>query len=120
MPTGSSRRVSFTVNDGLFNSTPAYACVQLIEQNDQPVLTLGPNGTVDVMLTYTEGQSEPLYLARDLNIEGEAGEALAMDSSLVGKTYIIQYRHTRACRYIPKCMQHCAANSYSSYYMGSN
>lgn len=85
MPTGSSRRVSFTVNDGLFNSTPAYACVQLIEQNDQPVLTLGPNGTVDVMLTYTEGQSEPLYLARDLNIEGEAGEALAMDSSLVGR-----------------------------------
>ncbi len=70
-PTGSSRRVAFTVSDGQFNSTPAYACVQLVGQNDKPVLTLGPNGTIDVMLMYTEGQQEPLYLARDLQIEGK-------------------------------------------------
>ena len=68
--TNSDRQVSFIVNNGAFNSTPATACVQLTNVNDRPTLTLGPNGTVDVVVMYTEGQSEPLFLAPDLEIQG--------------------------------------------------
>ena len=66
----SDRQVSFIVNDGVFNSSQATTCVQLTNVNDSPTLTLGPNGTVDVMLMYTEGRTEPLFLAPDLEIEG--------------------------------------------------
>ena len=69
--TNSDRQVSFVVNDGAFNSTPATACVQLFNINDAPRLTLGPNGTVDVVVMYTEGQADPLFLAPELAIEGE-------------------------------------------------
>lgn len=63
--------MSFTVNDGLFDSDPALACVALEEVNDAPVLTLGPDGMFDVMANYTEGQPEPLILAPDLEITGQ-------------------------------------------------
>ena len=66
----SDRIVSFIVNDGAFNSTPVSACVRLTNVNDVPALTLGSNGTVDVVVMYTEGQTEPLFLAPDLEIEG--------------------------------------------------
>ena len=62
--------MTFTVNDGAFNSTSVFACVQLANVNDAPTLTLGPNGTVDVLVMFTEGQTEPLFLAPDLEIEG--------------------------------------------------
>ena len=68
--TNSDRQVSFIVNDGAFNSTPVTACVQLLNINDAPSLTLGPNGTVDVVVMYTEGQTDPLFLAPELEIEG--------------------------------------------------
>ena len=70
-PTGSSRQAAFVVSDGQFNSTPALACVQLIGVNDRPQLTLGTNGSVDVMLMYTEGQADPLPLAPLLEITGQ-------------------------------------------------
>ena len=38
--------------------------------NDPPTITLGPNGTVDVMLVYTEGQTTPLLLAENVQITG--------------------------------------------------
>ena len=68
--TNSDRRVSFVINDGAFNSTPVSACIRLTNINDVPILTLGPNSTVDVVVMYTEGQAEPLFLAPDLEIEG--------------------------------------------------
>ena len=63
--------MSFTVNDGLLDSDPALACISLEGVNDPPVLTLGPDGTFDVMVNYTEGQPEPLILAPDLQITGQ-------------------------------------------------
>ena len=75
-PTGDSRLVSFTVNDGLFDSAPALACVNVEAVNDPPVLTLGPDGVVDVMLNYTEDQLEPLILAPDLLITGQLKQLL--------------------------------------------
>lgn len=69
--TNSDRQVTFIVNDGAFNSTSATSCVQLSNVNDAPVLTLGPNGTVDVQVMFTEGQTEPLFLVPDLEIEGK-------------------------------------------------
>lgn len=68
------RQISFIVNDGVFNSTSAIACVRLVDSNDPPFLTLGTNGTVDVMLMYLEGQVELLYLAPALEITGENRE----------------------------------------------
>ena len=64
------RQVSFILNDGAFNSTPAIACIRLVDSNDPPFLTLGSNGTVDVMVMYSEGQDEVLYLAPELEITG--------------------------------------------------
>ena len=63
--------MSFVINDGAFNSTPVFACVELFDVNDAPILTLGPNSTFDVMVMYTERQAEPLFLAPDLGIEGK-------------------------------------------------
>ena len=60
----------FLVNDGAFNSTPVPACIQLVDSNDQPVLTLGRNGSVDTMVMYMEGQSEVVLLAPELQITG--------------------------------------------------
>lgn len=65
--------MTFIINDGAFNSTPATACVQLSNVNDAPILTLGPNSTVDVQVMFTEGQTEPLFLVPDLEIEGRIG-----------------------------------------------
>ena len=69
--TNSDRQISFVVNDGAFNSTTVTACVQLLNINDAPSLTLGPNGTVDVVVMYTEGQTDPLFLVPQLEIEGK-------------------------------------------------
>ena len=64
-----TRIISFHVNDGIFNSTPVFAYVSLLEMNDAPVLRL--NGSVsDVDLIYTEGQSQPLLLAINATITG--------------------------------------------------
>ena len=64
-----TRVISFHVNDGIFNSTPVFAYVSLLEINDAPVLRL--NGSVsDVDLIYTEGQSQPLLLATNATITG--------------------------------------------------
>ena len=64
-----TRVISFHVNDGIFNSTPVFAYVSLLEMNDAPVLRL--NGSVsDVDLMYTEGQSQPLLLATNATIIG--------------------------------------------------
>ena len=71
LPTGDARVVKFVVNDGIFNSTPATACIQLEDVNDAPLLTLGANSSVDTMLMYTEGQPDPLILAPLLEISGK-------------------------------------------------
>ena len=65
-----TRHVEFTVNDGQNTSPPALACIQLVEVNDPPVLTLGANASVDAVLMYTEGQTEGLLLAEDLQLTG--------------------------------------------------
>ena len=57
-----TRQVSFLISDGAFNSS-TLACIQLVGVNDPPQLTLGPNGTVDTMVMYTEGQTQLLTLA---------------------------------------------------------
>ena len=62
------RQISFTLNDGAFNSTPVFACLRLDNVNDPPTLSLGANDSIDVMLMYLEGQSEPLFLATELLI----------------------------------------------------
>ena len=69
-PTG-VRQALFTVNDGVFTSAPALACVQLFKVNDAPVLTLGPAGSVDTIVMYREGQAEGLVLAPQLDITGK-------------------------------------------------
>ena len=66
-----TRLVEFTVNDGQFTSDPILACVQLLEVNDAPVVTLGPNGTVDTILMYREGRSTGLVVAPQLEITGK-------------------------------------------------
>ena len=63
--------MSFVVNDGAFNSTSVTACVTLLNINDAPSLTLGSSGAVDVVVMYTEGQTDPLFLAPELEIEGK-------------------------------------------------
>lgn len=66
---GVTRTISFHVNDGLFNSTPVFAYVSLLEMNDPPILRL--NGNVsDIDLMYTERQSQPLLLAINATITG--------------------------------------------------
>lgn len=65
------RQVSFIVNDGIFNSSTAIACIQLVDANDDPLLTLGTDASVDVMLLYSEGQMDPLVLAPELQIIGD-------------------------------------------------
>ena len=69
--TGSSRLVSFIVNDGRFNSTPVFACVELVGVPDAPTLSLARDGAMDVTVNYTEGQTEPLLLVQDLQISGK-------------------------------------------------
>lgn len=69
--TGSSRLVSFTVNDGRFNSTPVFACIELEGVPDAPILTLDRDGAMDATVNYTEGQEEPLLLVPDLQISGK-------------------------------------------------
>ena len=68
-PTG-FRQVEFVVSDGELTSSQALACVELVEINDPPELRLGLDGSVDVMLMYTEGQTQLLLLAPDLEITG--------------------------------------------------
>ncbi len=65
------RTVAFIVNDGTFNSSAAIACIRLVDANDSPALFLGGEGVVDVMVMYSEGQSDPLPLAPQLTITGE-------------------------------------------------
>lgn len=69
--TNDERSVSFVVNDGAFNSTPAMTCIRLVDSNDLPELFTGPNGTVDTMVMYREGQTEPLLVASQLEIRGK-------------------------------------------------
>lgn len=63
--------MSFIVNDGKFNSTPVFACIELQGVPDAPTLTLAIDGAVDVTVNYTEGQVEPLPLVQDLQISGK-------------------------------------------------
>lgn len=65
------RTVSFVVNDGIFNSSAAFACIRLIDVNDNPALFLGGEGVVDVMVMYSEGQVDSLILAPQLTIIGK-------------------------------------------------
>jgi len=69
-PTGDFRTISFYVNDGLFSSNVPSSYITIERINDPPTVTLGPNGTVDVMLVYTEGQMAPLLLAENVQITG--------------------------------------------------
>ena len=62
--------MSFTVNDGVFNSSRVFACIRLIDSNDAPMLFAGANGTVDTMVMYREGQQDSLPLAPELQIRG--------------------------------------------------
>ena len=70
-PTGSQRQVTFVVNDGHFNSTPATAHINIIAINDPPLMTLGQNGSIDTIVVYNEGQTDPLLLAPLLVIHGK-------------------------------------------------
>ena len=70
-PIGSQRQVTFVVNDGHFNSTPATAHINIVAVNDPPLMTLGQNGSIDTTVVYNEGQTEPLLLAPLLVIHGE-------------------------------------------------
>ena len=69
-PTTTTRQVTFIVNDGLFNSTPAVSFIDIESVNDAPVITLGQDSTVDVIVIYDEGQDESLVLAPLLEIQG--------------------------------------------------
>ena len=69
-PTTHPRRIAFTINDGVFNSTPAVAYVGIRQVNDPPRVTLDANGTLDKMVVFSEGQTEPLILAPELAIQG--------------------------------------------------
>ena len=69
-PTGDFRTISFYVNDGLFNSNMPSSYITIERVNDPPTVTLGLNGTVDVMLEYREGQMMPLLLAENVQILG--------------------------------------------------
>ena len=64
------KQVEFTVNDGVFTSEPAVACVQLLQVNDAPVITLGADGSVDSVVMYREGQPEGLAVSPHLTITG--------------------------------------------------
>ncbi len=68
--TNDDRTITFIVNDGMFNSTPAITCVRLVDSNDLPMVYTGDNSTVDTMVMYTEGQEDPLYIAPQLEIRG--------------------------------------------------
>ena len=64
------KQVEFTVNDGVFTSQPALACVQLFNINDAPVVTLGQDGSVDTLVMYREGQAGGLMISPQLTITG--------------------------------------------------
>ena len=69
-PTTHPRRIAFIINDGVFNSTPAGAYVGIRQVNDPPRVSLDANGTLDKMVVYSEGQTDPLILAPGLTIQG--------------------------------------------------
>ena len=69
-PTGELREILFYVNDGLFDSNMALAYITINTSNDAPIVTLGVDGTVDIMLVYMENQSEPLLPAQYIQING--------------------------------------------------
>ena len=69
-PSAAHRSITFTVNDGLFNSTPVTAYVTILPVNDAPLVTLGEGGAVDVMITFMEDQSF-LLVAPQLRIQGQ-------------------------------------------------
>lgn len=92
-PTGSQRQVTFIVNDGYFNSTPATAHISIIAVNDPPLMTLGQNGSIDTVVVYNEGQLEPLMLAPLLVIYGK--QELIIDIILIHiYIYILMYTHS--------------------------
>lgn len=70
-PTMGLREIVFYVNDGLFNSNMPSAYVTISRRNDAPIITLGPNATVDTILMYLEKQSVPLLLAQNVQISGK-------------------------------------------------
>lgn len=69
-PTGELREIVFYVNDGLFDSNMPSAYVAINRINDAPIITLGPNATVDVTLMYLENQTVPLLPAQYIQISG--------------------------------------------------
>lgn len=71
------RRISFIINDGLFNSTSVAAYVGIRQVNDPPVVSLDSNGTLDVMVVFSEGQEGPLTLAPQLIIRGTGDEIIS-------------------------------------------
>lgn len=72
------RQIVFSINDGMFTSEPALACVQLSPVNDPPVVTLGPDGSVDTTVMYTEGQTDTLEIAPQLSITGKNISSLTL------------------------------------------
>lgn len=46
------------------------AYVGIRQENDPPVVSLDSNGTLDVMVVFSEGQEDPLPLAPQLMIQG--------------------------------------------------
>ena len=74
-PTVMTRVITFIVNDGLFNSTEASAFVTIITVNDPPIVTLD-SSSLNIVVTYLEGQMSPLVLAPQLEIQGITIEAL--------------------------------------------
>ena len=69
-PAAVNRTITFIVNDGLFNSTPVFAYVITLPVNDAPLVMLGEEGAVDVMITFMEDQSF-LLVAPALRIQGQ-------------------------------------------------
>ena len=65
-----SRYINFIVNDGMFNSSSVAAVVGVVPVNDLPIVSLGVNDSIDNIVEYIEGQSQPLLLAPSLNIQG--------------------------------------------------
>ena len=67
-PSLQTRTVSFTVNDGVFNSTAAVTSIIIVAMNDPPIVML-EQSNANTLVTYLEGQ-KPLLLAPQLNING--------------------------------------------------
>ena len=80
-PTGRLRVVTVTVNDGRHTSAPAFAYIELVNVNDDPVLTVGDGGAMDFMTTYTEGSGPGVIVSQDLSITGTCAGVIISNST---------------------------------------